>query len=96
MMKYIWIVTLLISSVFAAGQGRNMPSFSYFDANSDGKISEKELSDGRAERHSEMAKEGKMLRNAKNAPSFSELDTNGDGYISKEEFEAHQRAMQAN
>ena len=94
-MKLIWIFTLLISTVLAAGQGRNMPSFSYFDTNSDGKISEKELNDGRAERHSKLAEEGRMLRNAKNAPSFSQLDTDSDGYISKEEFAAHQQEMRA-
>jgi len=94
-MKKLLIITLLLGSVLSATQGRNMPSFSYFDTNSDGKISEKELTDGRAQRHSEMAKAGKMLRNAKNAPSFSQLDTDNDGYISKKEFAAHQNEMKA-
>lgn len=95
-MRLIWILTLLSSVAFSAGMGKNMPSFSYFDTNVDGKISEKELNDGRAKRHAEMAAEGRMLRNAQTAPSFSQLDTNNDGHISKEEFKAHQDAMGSN
>lgn len=92
-MKLFLMFSVLTSMLLAVGQGRNMPSFTDYDTNSDGKISEKELIDGRDKRHNEMVKEGKMLRNAKNAPSFSELDTNGNGYISKEEFKKHQDAM---
>jgi Ca2+-binding EF-hand superfamily protein len=94
-MKHLWIVTLLVSSVLAVGQGRDMPSFSFFDADGDGKITEQELNDGRAKRQAQKKSEGKMLRNAQSAPSFSEIDTNGDGYISKEEFQAHQKARRA-
>lgn len=93
MMKRLWILGLLTSGVLAAGQGFNAPSFSYFDTNGDGKITKSELEDGRKTRHSEMAKEGKMLRNSANAPTFSALDTNGDGVISKKEFAVHQEAM---
>ena len=94
-MKYVWILSLIVS-VGIAGQGFNMPSFSFFDANGDGKISEKELNDGREVRRAQRVKEGKMLRNAKTAPSFSQIDTNRDGYISKEEFKAHQDARMQN
>lgn len=94
-MKHVWIVTLLISAVMAAGQGRDMPSFSFFDADGDGKITEQELNDGRAKRQDQKKSEGKMLRNAQSAQSFAEIDTNGDGYISKEEFAAHQKARRA-
>ncbi len=95
-MKYAWIlIAVLVSAVMAAGQGRDMPSFSFFDTDSDGKISQKELNDGREKRHAKKAKEGKMLRNTQNAPSFAEFDTNGDGFISKEEFKAHQKARRA-
>jgi Ca2+-binding EF-hand superfamily protein len=92
-MKKIWITALLFSGLMAAGQGFNAPSFAYFDTNLDGKITQAELEEGRANRHAQMAKEGRMLRNAQNAPSFSELDANGDGFITKEEFAAHQKAM---
>ncbi len=91
-MRHVWILGLLISAVMAAGQGRDMPSFSFFDSDGDGKITQQELNDGREKRHAQKASEGKMLRNAQNAPSFSDFDTDGDGFISKEEFKAHQKA----
>ena len=74
---------------------KNCASFSFFDVNGDGKITEHELNDGRAKRQAKKASEGKMLRNAQSAPSFSEIDTNGDGYISKDEFEMHQKTRHA-
>ena len=92
-MKRLWILTLLVSGLMAAGQGFNAPSFSYFDTNSDGKISKSEHEEGRQKRHQKMADEGRMLRNVANAPSFEEMDANGDGFISKDEFAAHQKAM---
>ena len=95
-MKQLWITALMFSGLVAAGQGFNAPSFSYFDTNSDGKITKAELEDGRTKRHAEMAKEGRMLRNAENAPSFSEIDANGDGFITEEEFIAHQNAVRGN
>lgn len=91
-MKYLWIMTLLVSGLMAAEQGFNMPKFSFFDTNGDGKITKSELDDGRQKRHNKMAKEGRMLRNIDNAPSFSDIDTNGNGAISPEEFSAHQKA----
>jgi len=94
-MKKLLVVTFLVCSVVAAKQGYNMPSFSYFDINVDGKISQAELEEGRANRMNKNAQDGKMLRNAKNAASFSDIDTNGNGYISKDEFEAHQNTMKA-
>lgn len=95
-MKYLWITAFIFSGLMAAGQGFNAPSFSYFDTNSDGKISKTEHEDGRTKRHIELAEEGRMLRNVKNAPSFSAIDTNGDGFISQKEFTAHQNAMRGN
>lgn len=92
-MKSIATLLLLASMAFA-GKGFDMPSFAFFDVNGDGKISKKELQDGRAKRHDAKMGEGKMMRNAANAPSFSQLDTNGDGFISKDEFKAHQKMMQ--
>ncbi len=94
-MKHILILGLVISAVMAAGQGRDMPSFSFYDSDKDGKITEKELNDGREKRQAKKKSEGKMLRNAQSAPSFSDIDTNGDGVISKEEFQAHQKARRA-
>jgi len=95
-MKALWIVSLLLTGIIVAGQGFNAPSFSYFDTNKDGKISKAELDDGRQKRQTEMANEGRMLRNTASAPTFSEIDSNGDGYISQEEFAAHQKSMRVN
>ncbi len=67
----------------------NQPTFSKFDLNNDGKITPKELEEGRAERMKQNAKEGKMMRNAEKASSFTDIDTNKDGTISKEEFRLH-------
>jgi Ca2+-binding EF-hand superfamily protein len=94
-MKCLWISALLVSGLMAAGQGFNMPSFSYFDTNGDGKISKSEHEEGREKRHQKMGDDGRMMRNAANAPSFEEMDGNGDGFISKDEFAAHQKAMGA-
>ena len=94
-MKRLWILALLASGLMAAGQGFNAPSFSYFDTNSDGKISKTEHEEGRLKRHQKMANEGRMLKSAADAPTFAQMDTNGDGFISKAEFTAHQKAMRA-
>jgi len=67
----------------------NQPTFSQFDLNNDGKITPKELEEGRAERMKQNAKEGRMMRNAEKASSFTDIDTNKDGTISKEEFRLH-------
>lgn len=67
----------------------DQPTFSQFDLNNDGKITLKELEEGRAERMKQHAKEGRMMRNADKASSFTDIDTNKDGTISKEEFRLH-------
>lgn len=72
------------------GMGRNMPTFSEFDLNGDGKIPEKEFNEARASRISERAKQGYPMRNIANAPPFSNIDTNGDGVISEQEFYSSQ------
>lgn len=68
------------------GMGRGMPEFSEFDADGDGKITEKELNLAREKRISERARQGYPMRNAANAPAFSDIDANGDGGITEEEF----------
>ena len=72
------------------GMERNMPSFSEFDLNGDGKILERELNEARSKRISERAQQGYQMRNLSNASSFTDIDANADGHISGEEFTAHQ------
>ena len=72
------------------GMGRNMPAFSDYDLNGDGKIVEDEFNEARGKRISERAQQGYPMRNIGNAPAFTDIDTNGDGAISAEEFAAHQ------
>lgn len=73
------------------GMGRNMPTFSEYDLNGDGKIVEQEFNEARAKRMGERAQQGFPMRNAGNAPAFKEMDQNGDGALSAEEFAAHQK-----
>jgi len=72
------------------GMGRNMPAFSDYDLDGDGKVVEKEFNDARSKRRSEREQQGYQMRNIGNAPSFADIDDNGDGEISAEEFTAHQ------
>ena len=72
-----------------AGQG-SMPSFSDFDQNKDGKITEDEFSEARTAKIIDRAQKGYQMRGLSNASSFADMDTNQDGAISPEEFSAHQ------
>lgn len=72
------------------GRGRNMPAFAEFDLNKDDWITEKELDEARAQRISERAGQGYLMRNIGQAPAFSVIDSNQDGKISEAEFTAHQ------
>jgi len=70
--------------------GKNMPSFSEYDLNSDGKIIEQEFNEARNKRISERSHQGYQMKNRENAPLFTEIDVDNDGKISPEEFLAHQ------
>jgi len=72
------------------GMGRNMPTYSEYDLDGDGKIVEKEFSEARSKRISEREQQGYRMRNLDNAPSFADIDVNGNGEISAEEFTEHQ------
>jgi len=69
---------------------KNQPTFTEYDLNNDGKITQSELEEARAKRMSQKAQEGKMLRNAGNAPAFTDMDKNNDGSLNQEEFRLHQ------
>lgn len=67
--------------------GGQMPTFSSFDADGDGLLSEDEFAQGRAQRIKERSEQGYQMRNLANAPSFADVDQNGDGQVDKDEFE---------
>lgn len=75
---------------------KNQPTFSDYDLNGDGAITQKELEEAHAKRMSQKAKEGKMLRNAGNAPAFATMDKNNDGILNQEEFRLHQSEQMRN
>lgn len=92
-MKTLIIASLLVSSLLWAGRGYDMPSFSEFDADGDGAITQVEFENNRQKRMQKKAEEGRMLRNAANAPTFTEIDLDGNGYIDQNELKIHQKEM---
>jgi hypothetical protein len=88
MKRYALAAVLLGSTLFAA-QGM-MSSFNDFDANGDGKITQKEFEQAQQARQQKQAESGKMMRNVANAPTFPDIDTNKDGVIDAAEFRNHQ------
>ncbi len=91
-MKTLLIVALIVTGAFAMGQGNMMPSYSDFDRDGNGQVTQQEFEQTQQERMTAQAKAGKMMRNAGNAPVFSDLDTNNDGNIDEKEFQTHQSA----
>ena len=74
---------------------RKRAGFSSFDANGDGKLSQKEFYDAQAAHMTQKANEGRPMKNAGNAPTFEMIDTNKDGSISEVEFSTfRQKKMQ--
>ena len=89
-MKTLLIVALIVTGALAVGQGNVMPSYSDFDRDGNGKVTQKEFENTQQERRAVQAESGRMMRNADNAPVFGDLDTNNDGNIDKQEFQTHQ------
>ena len=89
-MKTLLVVILIITGTLALGKGNMMPSYSDFDSDGNGKITQKEFKYTQQKRMDAQAKTGKMMRNADNAPKFSDIDANRDGNIDKQEFQTHQ------
>lgn len=69
-----------------------MPSFSDFDLNKDGRITEEEFNEARAARIADRAQKGYPMRGMASAASFADIDTNRDGTLSPAEFATHQAA----
>lgn len=68
----------------------NMPTYTDFDLDGDGNVTQKEFYTARNNRIRARVLEGKKMRNMSNAPSFSSIDSNGDQQLSEEEFNMHQ------
>lgn len=70
--------------------GENMPAFSDYDLNGDGKLREKEFDEARSQRITKRAQQGYQMKNIGQAPGFAEIDADGNGEIDSKEFETHQ------
>lgn len=94
-----WVVSVtgfLALSAHAGQHGKNGPaSFSDFDADQNGQVSEQEFNAFRSKRMAARAAEGKKMRRAASAPSFAEIDADANGYIDPEELAAAQQAHRA-
>jgi len=89
------IVMLPLAARAESGAMHQPPSFSEFDANGDGFISEEEFNAFRAQRMAAKAAAGKPMKGAKSMPDFQDIDTNGDGKLTEAELVAAQQAHQA-
>ncbi|MGB5735600.1 MAG: EF-hand domain-containing protein [Thiohalocapsa sp.] len=79
------------------GMAMHMPTFSEFDLNGDGGLTEQEFYDARAQHMRTRAQQGFPMRNAAHAPPFETVDGDGNGVVSPDEFAAaqaeHRRQM---
>ena len=74
---------------------RGPASFSAYDKDNNGLISEIEFNAMHKERMATRVAEGKPMRGAVNPPSFSDFDTNDDGQLNQDELSAGQKARMA-
>lgn len=95
-MKRLLYTSLFLSASLIAGMGYNMPSFSDFDTDGNGQVTQKEFEKTQQNRMTKKAEEGRLLRNAGNAPAFGDIDQNGDGKIDASEFKNHQNQQRKN
>ncbi|MDX1809509.1 MAG: EF-hand domain-containing protein [Sulfurospirillaceae bacterium] len=95
-MKTILLSMLVVGGVLVAAPNQNMQTFSNFDVNHDGKITQNEFQIRQQERMKERAKLGYPMKNAGNAPMFGDMDKNKDGFINAQEFRNFQRTKMQN
>jgi Ca2+-binding EF-hand superfamily protein len=90
------IAAALIPGLSAAQPPAPGPmTFSSFDRDGDGVVTEQELATARGERMAPRAAQGMPMRGAANAPAFSDIDLNGDGLMTADELNAfRQQRMQ--
>lgn len=75
----------------AGSPNKQQPEFSDIDTDSDGKISEQELTEFRKQRITEQTEEGRTLKNVSRTSALASYDKDKDGFISEEEFNQHKR-----
>lgn len=80
----------VLGLVFSSALFAAPTSFSTFDANSDGVVTQDEFYATQARNMEQRASENRMMKNAQNAPSFEDIDTNKDGKITQEEHQEFQ------
>ncbi|NCC28709.1 MAG: hypothetical protein EOM22_11345 [Gammaproteobacteria bacterium] len=94
------IMAVTVAATFAAplalaqqpAPPRGPMTFSAFDLDGDGIVTEQEFDTARAQRMAERAAQGAPMRGAANAPAFSDFDLNGDGRLTPEEFATVQQS----
>jgi len=90
-MKKITLAVLLVSGALVAGMNQNMSSFSDFDVDGNGKVTQSEFENLQQSKMTANANAGKLMRNAGNAPTFDMVDTNKDGFVDMNEFNIQQQ-----
>jgi len=90
-MKKITLVMLLVSGALVAAMNQNMSSFSDFDVDANGKVTQSEFENLQQKKMIANANAGKLMKNAGNVPTFSMVDANKDGFIDVNEFNVQQQ-----
>lgn len=93
-LKLILTGFIVTGATFLAAEtlpNRGPLPFSAYDKDNNNVITEKEFNTIKAQRMTQKAQSGTMMRNAGNAPIFSDIDSNSDNIITKQELQTHQQ-----
>jgi len=87
--KTLLVATLAVSTFALQAKGM---TFSDFDADNSGTVSEQEFNAAKAKRIAEKSKEGRKMRGLANSSLFTSIDTNHDGQLTVEEMQVMQQS----